>query len=138
MAMPSKASLGLDTFKEKFHLYARQFDDIVIIELVCLSIESFSVDNREIGSLDVRNEKPVRPARDDRHLHAGFADRVNKVSISDVRHLARARLRECVVTVSTSEPEKVTVKTGAREYKSFPKVDLTPRGVQHDTGGGNK
>jgi zinc protease len=72
------------------------------------------------------------------NFHAGFADRVNKVSLDQVRRLAATRLRECVVTISTPEPDKVTVKTGVRDYKSFPKVDLTPRGVQHDTGGGNK
>jgi hypothetical protein len=38
------------------------------------------------------------------------------------------------VTVSTPAPDAVGVKTGRREYPSFPPVDLTPRGVQHDTG----
>ena len=68
-------------------------------------------------------------------FHHKFADRINGVSLDDIRKLAATRLRECVVTVSTSEPDKVKVPTGPRTYNSFPTVDLTPRGVQHDTGG---
>jgi zinc protease len=66
----------------------------------------------------------------DYHLH--FADRVKAVLLPDVRDVARQRLTRCVVTVSTPTPEAVKVKTGRREYPSFPPVDLTPRGVQHD------
>jgi zinc protease len=69
----------------------------------------------------------------DYHLH--FADRVKAVSLPDVREVSRARLTQCVVTVSTPDPEAVSVKKGRREYRSFPPVDLTPRGVQHDAGG---
>ena len=69
----------------------------------------------------------------DYHLH--FADRVRKVTLPDVQNVARQRLVECVVTVSTPAPELLKVKEGRREYDSFPPVDLTPRGVQHDTGG---
>jgi len=69
----------------------------------------------------------------DYHLH--FADRIKAVTLPDVRKVARARLNRCVVTVSTPNPDAVKVKTGRREYDSFPPVDLTPRGVQHDTGG---
>jgi zinc protease len=70
--------------------------------------------------------------------HAGFADRINAVSLAAVRRLAATRLRECVVTISTSEPEKVTVKPGSRTYPKFPPVDLTPKGVQHDSGSAQK
>jgi zinc protease len=69
----------------------------------------------------------------DYHLH--FADRVRKVTLPDVQAAARQRLVQCVVTVSTPAPELVKVKEGRREYDAFPPVDLTPRGVQHDTGG---
>ena len=69
----------------------------------------------------------------DFHLH--FADRIRAVTLPDVQKVARARLSKCVVTVSTPNPELVKVKTGQRTYESFPPVDLTPRGVQHDTGG---
>jgi hypothetical protein len=34
--------------------------------------------------------------------------------------------------VSTPDPDSVKIKTGKRTYDSFPPVDLTPRGVQHD------
>jgi predicted Zn-dependent peptidase len=68
--------------------------------------------------------------------HDKFAERINAVTIGQVRAVAQTRLRKCVVTVSTPAPEKVKVATGKREYVSFPSVDLTPRGVQHDVGGG--
>lgn len=67
--------------------------------------------------------------------HRQFAGKIRAVSLDDVRRTARQRLRQCVVTVSTPAPEKVNIKTGLREYTSFPPVNLTPRGVQHDTGG---
>jgi zinc protease len=70
--------------------------------------------------------------------HARFADRINKVTPADVRTFAGARLNECVITVSTPEPDWVKIPNGPRTYKSFPEVDLTPKGVQHDTGGGAK
>jgi hypothetical protein len=38
------------------------------------------------------------------------------------------------VTISTPDPDAVTIKPGVRTYNSFPTVDLTPRGVQHATG----
>ncbi len=69
------------------------------------------------------------------NYHDKFADRINSVSLDEIRKLAASRLRECVVTVSTPEPERVKIVAGPRSYKSFPTVDLTPRGVQHDTGG---
>jgi zinc protease len=67
--------------------------------------------------------------------HDQFSQRINAVTLDQVRSVARARLREAVVTVSTPAPELVEKKTGVREYKTFPPVDLTPRGVQHDSGG---
>ncbi len=67
--------------------------------------------------------------------HDKFADKIGGVKLSDVQAIARMKLRQCVVTVNTSEPDLVTVKEGERRYASFPPVDLTPRGVQHDVGG---
>jgi zinc protease len=69
--------------------------------------------------------------------HLRFADRIKAVSLPDVRNAARGRLAKCVVTVSTPNPELVKVNKGRREYRSFPPVDLTPRGVQHDTAAGH-
>jgi zinc protease len=66
--------------------------------------------------------------------HAHFEQRINAVKLDQVRAVARSRLRECVVTVSTPQPDVVNRKTGVRTFKSFPPVDLTPRGVQHDVG----
>jgi zinc protease len=69
------------------------------------------------------------------NYHEMFADRINGVSLDDIRKLAASRLQECVITVSTPDPDKVKIKEGPRTYPTFPTVDLTPRGVQHDTGG---
>jgi predicted Zn-dependent peptidase len=64
--------------------------------------------------------------------HAGFADRINAVQLPQVQALARARLSKCVVTICTPTPENVQVQAGTFSYDSFPPIDLTPRGVQHD------
>jgi len=68
--------------------------------------------------------------------HDRFADKINAVTLPQVQITAARRLRQCVVTVSTPDPDSVNVQTGRREYNSFPTVDLTPRGIQHDTPGG--
>ena len=68
--------------------------------------------------------------------HQRFGEYINAVKLADVPAVARARLRDCVITVSTPRPDRVNKTTGKREYQSFPPVDLTPRGVQHDTRGG--
>jgi zinc protease len=72
------------------------------------------------------------------NYHDKFADQINGVSLDDIRKLAASRLRKCVITVSTPDPDKVKIKEGTRTYPTFPTVDLTPRGVQHDTGGATK
>jgi zinc protease len=66
--------------------------------------------------------------------HDQFAGRINAVTLDQVRQAAAARLRQCVVTICTPNPQDVNIKTGPRSYGSFPPVDLTPKGVQHDTG----
>ncbi|HVT88294.1 MAG TPA: pitrilysin family protein [Tepidisphaeraceae bacterium] len=68
------------------------------------------------------------------NYHDSYAQRINAVTIDQVRQVARAKLNECVITVSTPQPDLVNKKTGMRTYTSFPPVDLTPRGVQHDSG----
>jgi zinc protease len=67
--------------------------------------------------------------------HAGFGERINAVTLPQVRNLAGTRLDRCVVTVCTPAPERVDIHTGPFVYDSFPPIDLTPRGVQHDVGG---
>jgi zinc protease len=69
-------------------------------------------------------------------FHDRFADDINIVQLDDIRKIAGTKLRRCVVTVSTPAPELVQVKPGTRQYATFPPVDLTPRGVQHDLQGG--
>ena len=68
--------------------------------------------------------------------HDLFAKKINAVTLDQVRDVSSARLKNCVVTISTPMPEAVKIQTGPRKYPSFPPVDLTPRGVQHDSGGG--
>jgi zinc protease len=70
--------------------------------------------------------------------HAKFAERIKAVTIDQVRQVAKTRLRNCVIAVSTDKPELVKAKAGTREYKSFPPVDLTPKGVQHDSNSAGK
>jgi zinc protease len=71
-------------------------------------------------------------------FHAGFAKRIHAVTPQQVRDVARARLRHCVIAVSTSQPELLKAKPGTRRYTEFPPVDLAPQGVQHDTGSAAK
>ena len=65
--------------------------------------------------------------------HSHFQNRINAVRIEDVQSIASRLLRQCVITVTTEKPEMVHVKAGERTYEKFPPVDLTPRGIQHDT-----
>ena len=58
--------------------------------------------------------------------HKGFAPGITGVTLNQVRAAAAGRLRECVVTVSTPNPEALTINPGVRTYDSFPTVDLTP------------
>ena len=63
-----------------------------------------------------------------------FPAAIRAVTIQQAQSLARTRLRSCIVTISTPKPDVVNIKAGVRTYESFPAVDLTPRGVQHDVG----
>ena len=64
-----------------------------------------------------------------------FNARLSAVTLADVQAYARDRLRDCVVTICTSDPAAVTVKPGKRVYaEPFEVVNLTPRGIQHATG----
>jgi zinc protease len=67
--------------------------------------------------------------------HAGFAARIDAVSLPQIQSIARNRLRNCVVTICTPDPDRAQIATGARTYSTFSPVDLTPRGIQHDVVG---
>jgi zinc protease len=67
--------------------------------------------------------------------HAGFGARINGVSLEQIQALARSRLRNCVVTICTPDPDSAKIDPGVRTYAMFSPVDLTPRGIQHDVGG---
>lgn len=66
--------------------------------------------------------------------HDQFAQRVQAVKLSDISPLARRLLSRCVITINTDKPDAVSIKSGVRTYNSFKPIDLTPRGVQHDSG----
>jgi zinc protease len=68
------------------------------------------------------------------NFHDGFAGRINGVSLDQVRQVSQSLLTHCTVTVSTPLPEAVEIKTGPRTYKSFPHIELAPKGVVHDAG----
>lgn len=70
--------------------------------------------------------------------HESFTNKINAVKLDAVRSICHQRLWSCVVTISTPDPSFVQEKPGERTYDKFPTVDLTPRGVQHDTGGAGK
>ncbi|HZZ44469.1 MAG TPA: pitrilysin family protein [Tepidisphaeraceae bacterium] len=70
--------------------------------------------------------------------HKSFTNKINAVMLDEVRAISHQRLWSCVVTISTPDPSLVQIKTGERTYDKFAPVDLTPRGVQHDTGGAGK
>jgi zinc protease len=65
--------------------------------------------------------------------HDQFDEQITAVKHDDVRRVSSRRLNKAVVTISTPAPDAVKVEKGKREYKEFPPVDLTPRGVQHDS-----
>ena len=67
-------------------------------------------------------------------FHQQFAHQINAVTLDDIRAFARQRLRDCVVTICTPDPQSVSIAAGRREYASFPTVDLTPKGIQLDQG----
>ncbi|WP_428938419.1 M16 family metallopeptidase [Fontivita pretiosa] len=64
--------------------------------------------------------------------HERFAERIDAVNIEQVRQIARQRLSQCVITVSTPKPELVKQSPGVRVYRDFPPVELAPRETAHD------
>src|SRR5205085_10095658 len=56
------------------------------------------------------------------NYHDQFPEKIRQVAMQNVQELARMRLRQCIVTISTPKPDIVTVKTGMRTYDKFPRV----------------
>lgn len=67
----------------------------------------------------------------DYHLKA--PEKIRAVTLEDINRIARERLSRAVVTISTPAPDLVDIKPGRRTYEELPPVDLTPKGVEHDT-----
>src|SRR5687768_12624231 len=60
--------------EEEFHLYARELDDVVVVQLMRLRIERLAVDHRHSRTLDMGNKIAMRPPRDYGHLDPGLAE----------------------------------------------------------------
>src|SRR5258706_5305439 len=61
--------------EEKLHLDAGDFDQVMVLERMRRAADWLTVDRRALGALDVRNEVTLRTARQHRDLHAGLAER---------------------------------------------------------------
>src|ERR671939_1769839 len=68
-------SVGLSGLQEEFHLDAGQFDDVVVLERVGRGADLLAVDRGALVAFDVGDEITLRPASEDRHLHAGLPER---------------------------------------------------------------
>jgi len=73
---PCGSSLGRGSgLDEEFHLDPGQLDHVVVVQRVSLGVERLAIHYGEARPFDVRDEKTLRPARDDGHLHPGLAER---------------------------------------------------------------
>jgi hypothetical protein len=61
--------------QKELHLYAGEFDDVMVMQLMGLRVKRLAIDHREVRALDVGNEVPLGPFGDNGNLNAGFADR---------------------------------------------------------------
>src|SRR5919108_43287 len=68
-------SVGLSGLQEEFHLDAGQFDDVVVLERVGRGADFLAVDRGPLVAFHMGDEIALRPPGEHRHLHAGFAER---------------------------------------------------------------
>src|SRR3989442_9092027 len=66
---------ALSGIQEEFHLDAGQFDDVVVLEGMGRGADYLTVDAGTLRAFDVGDEVALRPAREHRDLHAGLAER---------------------------------------------------------------
>src|SRR5438128_4805548 len=66
---------ALSGLQEEFHLDAGQFDDVVVLEGMGRGADFLTVDAGTLRAFDVGDEVALRPAREHRDLHAGLAER---------------------------------------------------------------
>ena len=67
----------------------------------------------------------------DYHLKA--PEKIRAVELNDIGIVSSIRLSRAVITISTPNPDLVEIEPGTRQYEQLPPVDLTPKGVEHDT-----
>src|SRR4051812_50185742 len=68
-------SVGLSALQKEFHLDAGQFDDVVVLEGMGRGADLLAVDRGALVAFDMRYEVALRPAGEHGHLHAGLAER---------------------------------------------------------------
>src|SRR3954470_2991625 len=66
---------ALSGLQEEFHLDAGQFDDVVVLQRVRCRTDFLAVDGGALHAFDVGDEVALRAARQHRNLHAGLAER---------------------------------------------------------------
>src|SRR5258706_4414169 len=84
-----RTALGLE---EEFHLHAGQLDHVVVLERVRRGADFLAVDGGTLVAFDVREEVALRPAREHRDLHAGLAERGER--LGELELLAGVAARE--------------------------------------------
>src|SRR3954471_21596766 len=84
-----RTALGLE---EEFHLHAGQFDDVVILERMRRGADFLAVDRRTLVAFDVGEEVALRTAREHGDLHAGLAERGER--LGELELLAGVAARE--------------------------------------------
>src|SRR6185503_8592195 len=78
--------------EEKLHLDAGELDHVVILERVRRGADLLTVDRRAVGALDVGDEVAGRAPRQHRDLHAGLAERGER--LGELELLAGVAARE--------------------------------------------
>src|SRR3954465_1304576 len=74
IAIRARCRLRVSSLEEEFHLDAGELDDVVVLEPMGRRTDLLAVHAGPRRTLDVGDEIALRPAREDRHLHAGLAE----------------------------------------------------------------
>src|SRR4051812_42887042 len=92
IAIRARCCLRVSSLEEEFHLHAGELDDVVILEPVGRRADLLAVHVGPRRALDMGDEVALRPAREDRHLHARLAERGER--LGELELLAGVRPRE--------------------------------------------
>src|SRR3954452_9368177 len=75
IAIRARCRLRASSLEEEFHLDAGELDDVVVLEPMGRRADLLAVHVGPRRALDVGDEVALRPARQDRHLLPGLAER---------------------------------------------------------------